>query len=164
MRHVSLRFFGVLIVGSANLWLVAIIAKGIISDGHATVDRVEWNSNLSSSMDRAENKKSIDSYKQILARPLLYKSREPFVAPPVAPPVLNVIPPAATSDPGFVLAGVIITSETKKAYIFTKADNAGIWANEGDDFMGWKIHFVDGTSVRLEQQGRVIEVRLYPPN
>ena len=164
MRHISPAFIGLLIVGSINVGLVTIIVKDTVSvsGGQLTVPKVEWKSNLSTSVNRAEKKKSIDSYKHILMQPLFYKNREPFIAPP--PLVSKVVALAAPSDPGFVLAGVMVTSEMRKAYIFTKANNSGIWANEGDDYMGWKIRSVDQNRVRLEQSGRIIEVELYPPN
>jgi hypothetical protein len=46
--------------------------------------------------------------------------------------------------------------------MFSRGNAGGIWAREGEDFMGWKVRSVDRTAVKLEQNGRTIEVQLYP--
>jgi hypothetical protein len=161
MRRVSLSHFGLALVGGLNLWLLAVTASNLRSDGGITPDKVEWTPDLMSSFERAEQKKTLESYKEILAEPIFYKTRKPFVpAPPTPAP--NAAPPAIVVDPGFIVAGVIITGEIKRAYIYTKANNSGTWTKEGEDVLGWKVRSVDRGSVRLEQAGRTIEVSLYP--
>jgi hypothetical protein len=161
MRRVSLSHFGVVLVGGLNLWLLAVTASNLRSGGEITVDKVEWKPDLMSSFERTEKKKKLESYQQILAQPIFYKTRKPFVPPPPTP-VVNATPPATVVDPGFIVAGVIITGEIKRAYIYTKTNNSGTWTKEGEDFLGWKVRSVDRDSVRLEQAGRTIEISLYP--
>jgi hypothetical protein len=162
IRRLSLGHCGLVIVGGLNFWLLAMIVSDLRSVGGITVGKVEWKPNLTPSMERTGNKKTIDNYKQILARPIFYKTREPFVPPPPTLSVAKAAVPAIVADPGFVLGGVTITSEIKKAYIYTKTNNSGTWTSEGDNLMGWKVRSVERGSVRLEQEERVIEVWLYP--
>lgn len=169
MTRLMTRYFpsatiGLLTLGCFNLWSATVLVTDVMFAGQTQADTSEWKPNLSTSAERGNVQKPIDAYKQILSRPVFFKTREPYVPPPTPQPISKAVPSGAISDPGFLLAGVTITSEMKKAYIFTRANNSGIWANEGDDFMGWKVLSVKETSVRLEQSGRVIDVQLYPPN
>jgi hypothetical protein len=34
--------------------------------------------------------------------------------------------------------------------------------SEGDNFLGWKIVSVEGTSAKLQQSERMLELQLYP--
>ena len=119
---------------------------------------------MSSSGEKVPAAKPIDAYREILARPIFFKSREPFVpAPPPPPPVVAAMPPPVVADPGLVLGGVLIKNGVKKAYVFSRANaGAGAWISEGQDFMGWSITSVSGAGAKLEQQGRSIDLRLYP--
>lgn len=93
----------------------------------------------------------------------LFKSREPFVPPPPPPPQAVIAPPPpAIVDPGFVISGVMIKNDIRKAYVFSRAGAAGAWTAEGDEFMGWKVKSINGTGAKLEQMGRSIDLRLYP--
>jgi hypothetical protein len=62
------------------------------------------------------------------------------------------------------LGGVLTLNDIRKAFLFSKADPRGSWLNEGESFMGWRIQSVDGSSARLQQQDRTIQLQLYPPN
>ncbi|HSB97552.1 MAG TPA: hypothetical protein VLC91_13935, partial [Spongiibacteraceae bacterium] len=129
-RYLSSSLIGLLTVSCLNLWLAIVIASDAMFGGQTQTDMLEWNPGLPMPAERTNAEKPIDAYNQILVRPLFYKNREPFVPPPAPQPVSNINAPAAISDPGFVLAGVLITGETRKAYILTRANNSGTWARE----------------------------------
>jgi hypothetical protein len=154
---------GLLIVVALNVcWLVA-IASEIVSDSPAASDKVDWNPTLSASVGNVANRKPIEAYRQILAHPVFFKSREPFVpAPPPPPRVVAAMPPPVVVDPGLVLGGVMIKNDIKKAYLFSRAGASSAWTREGDEFMGWQIRSITRTSAKLEQKGRSIDLQLYP--
>jgi len=83
-------------------------------------------------------------------------------APPPPPVAKPAAIPAINADPGVVLAGVMITEGVRKAYLVKKADSQGTWASEGENLMGWKVHSVSATAVKLQQQDRTVELQLYP--
>jgi len=147
-----------------NVWLFMTLAAEFATGNFAVVEGAVWNPQLSSTMEKVPTARPIDAYREILARPIFFKSREPFVpAPPPPPPVVVAIPPPAVVDPGLVLGGVMIKNGVKKAYVFNRANTAGgAWITEGQDFMGWSIRSISGTGAKLEQQGRPIDLRLYP--
>jgi hypothetical protein len=165
-RIAPVRAAGVLIVLGVNVGLLANVATQLASDGSVTADKIDWNVNLTGSVANATNRRAVESYGQILARPVLFKSREPFVPPPPAPPAVTVAPPpvAVAADPGLVVGGVMIKNGLSKAYLFSKAGPGGTWAGEGETFQSWKIKSVNKSGVKLEQAGRSIELTLYPPD
>jgi hypothetical protein len=163
-RVAPLRAAGLLIVLGVNAGLLASVATQLASDGSAVTDKIDWNINLTGSVANATNRRPVESYGQILARPVLFKSREPFVPTPPAPPAVTVAPPPVAVDPGLVVGGVMIKSGLSKAYLFSKAGPGGAWAGEGETFQGWKVKSVKSTGVKLEQTGRSIELSLYPPD
>ena len=119
---------------------------------------------MSSSGEKVAAAKPVDAYREILVRPIFFRSREPYVpAPPPPPPAVAAMPPPVVVDPGLVLGGVMIKNGVRKAYLFSRANIAGgTWISEGQDFMGWSIRSVSGADAKLEQQGRSIDLRLYP--
>jgi hypothetical protein len=160
IRVTSSSIIGLTLIAGINVWLLTVIATDIVSHDNAVVERAGWAPNLSVLSTGLNNRKTIGAYSQILTRPIFFKSREPYKAPPPLPPApLMASPPAI--DPGFVLAGVMIKSDIKKAYMFSRGNADGTWASEGDNLIGWKVRSVSGTAVKLEQNGRVIEVLLY---
>jgi len=163
-RIAPLRAAGLLIVLCVNAGLLASVATQLASDGSAVAGKIDWNVNLTGSVASATNRRPVESYGQILARPVLFKSREPFVPPPPAPPAVTVAPPPVAADPGLVVGGVMIKSGLSKVYLFSKAGPGGAWAGEGETFQGWKVKSVKSTGVKLEQTGRSIELSLYPPD
>jgi hypothetical protein len=110
--------------------------------------------------------KPITAYGETLAKPVLFKSRAPYVPPPPAPPAPPPkpvsTPPPAPVDPGLVLGGVVIMEEAKKAYIFNKADLRGAWLSEGESILGWRLDAIDAAAARLARGDRSIELQLYP--
>ena len=147
-----------------NAWLLVAVAAEVSSGDPSVMEKAVWNPQLSGSGEKVPAAKPIDAYREILARPIFFKSREPFVpAPPPPPPVVAAMPPPVVADPGLVLGGVLIKNGVKKAYVFSRANaGAGAWIREGQDFMGWSIKSVSGAGAKLEQQGRSIDLRLYP--
>lgn len=164
-RVSPLRAIVLLFAVGVNAWLLVAVAAELASSDLAVAEKAVWNPQLSSSGDKVPTAKPIDAYREILARPLFSRSREPFVpAPPPPPPVAAAMPLPVVVDPGLVLGGVLIKDGVKKAYVFSRANaGAGAWINEGQDFMGWSITSVSGSGAKLEQQGRSIDLRLYPP-
>jgi hypothetical protein len=164
-RIAPLRAAGLLMVLAINAGLVASVATQLASDGSVMGDKIDWNVNLTGSVANATNRRPVESYGQILARPVLFKSREPFVpAPPVPPSVTVTPPPPVVADPGLAVGGVMIKNGLSKAYLFSKAGPGGAWAGEGETFQGWKVKSIKNTGVKLEQTGRSIELSLYPPD
>lgn len=162
-RIAPVRAAGLLIVLGVNAGLVACVATQLASDGWVAAGKIDWNVNLTGSVANATNRRGVESYGQILARPVLFKSREPFVPAPPAPPSVAVAPPPPVAvDPGLAVGGVMIKNGLSKAYLFSKAGPGGAWAGEGETFQGWKVKSVKSTGVKLEQTGRSIELSLYP--
>jgi hypothetical protein len=106
--------------------------------------------------------KAITAYTRTLSEPVFYKSRVPYVAPPPAPP--KAVAPVAQVpvDPGLALGGVVVAEQTKKAYIFRKADQGGAWLVEGEMIQGWKVELIETGAAKLRQGDRSIELHLYP--
>jgi hypothetical protein len=128
-----------------------------------TVDKVDWNADLSDSVAGASGRKPLEAYGEILAHPVFFKSRTPFV--PDSPKQITVAaapPPPVVVDPGLAVGGVMIKNGLNRAYLFSRAGQGGGWASEGEMFQGWKVTVVDKTGVKLEQGGRSIDLQLYP--
>jgi hypothetical protein len=154
---------GLSIVLGLNIWLLAAIATEVVSDRAVNTDKVDWNLNLAASVGNVASRKPIEGYRQLLEHPVFFKSRAPFVpVPKPPPPVLIAAPPPPVVDPGLVLGGVMIKSDVKKAYVFSRAGTSGAWTSEGDEFMGWQIRSINRTGVKLEQKDRSIDLQLYP--
>lgn len=163
-RFASVRAVALLIVLGVNVGLLANVAAQLASDGSTVAEKTDWNVNVTGSVANATNRREIESYGQILARPVLFKSREPFVPPPPAPPAVTVAPPPVAADPGLAVGGVMIKNGLSKAYFVSKAGPGGVWAGEGESVQGWKVKSVNETGVKLEQAGRSIDLSLYPPD
>jgi hypothetical protein len=162
-RIAPLRAAGLLIVLGINAGLLVSIATQATSDHLAAADKAAWNANLSGAVANATNRKQIESYGQILTRPVFFRSREPFVpAPAPPPPALIAAPPLMVVDPGLVLGGVMMKNDVRKAYVSSIAGASGAWTSEGDEFMGWRIRSISRTGAKLEQGGRSIDLQLYP--
>lgn len=164
-RIAPLAATSLLALGSLNAWLLAGVSEDY-TEKQAAVEKTEWAPNLPQSTTELPKPKPINAYSQTLARPIFLKTREPFVPPPPTPPPLpktTAAPPPVVVDPGLVLGGIMIASDAKKAYLFSKADSQGTWMSEGETIMGWKLHSIDPTSTRLQQADRTIELWLYPP-
>jgi hypothetical protein len=164
-RIAPLAGAGLLVLASLNAWSLSSLVGEIRDDDPPGSAKVEWRPQLSTPGDDMGRQKRIEDYPLISAHPIFYKTREPFVPPPPpspAPPKVVQAPPPAPVDPGLILGGVMTTGHLRKAYLLTKANPAGSWVAEGDNFMGWIIKSVDSSSAKVQQQDRTIELQLYP--
>ena len=159
-------FRGLVLVFAAasNAWLLVTVAAEFAASDVSVIERAAWSPQLSGTREKVPAAKPIEAYREILTRPIFFKSREPFVpAPPPPPPVVVAMPSPVVVDPGLVLGGVLIKKGIRKAYMFSRANaGGGAWINEGQEFMGWSIRSVSATGAKLEQQGRSIDLLLYP--
>jgi hypothetical protein len=152
-----------LLVIVVDLWLVIVAAIELLSDDAASADKIEWNANLAVSGDAMAKPKPIDAYREILAHPVFFKSRTPFVAPPPPPPAAVTPPlPPVPVDPGLAISGVMIKEGFKTVYVLSRGADNGSWIREGEVFMGWKVVVVSEGGAKLEQGGRSIELTIYP--
>jgi hypothetical protein len=162
-RIAPLAGAGLLALASLNAWSLSSLIAEILDDDQPAVAKVEWRPQLMTSADDSGGQKRIEDYPEILAHPIFFKTREPFVPPPPpAPPKVAQPAPTAPVDPGLILGGVMTTGRLRKAYLLTKTNPAGSWVIEGDSFMGWIIKSVDSASAKVQQQDRTIELQLYP--
>jgi hypothetical protein len=150
-----------------NVWLVAMLMRGHVQESEVQSPATAAGRPPSPAMSDSKppESKPISSYPQTLARPVFFKSREPYVPPPPAPPPLPqpaATPPPTPVDPGLALGGVAIMDGTRKAYIFSKADMRAAWIAEGEIILGWTVEAIDAMTAKLQQADRSIELQLYP--
>jgi hypothetical protein len=146
LRIAPLAAAGLLALASLNAWSFSSLVGEILNDDQQGAEKSEWRPQLSTPADDKGVQKPIEDYSLILAHPVFFKSREPFVPtppPPPAPVKAAPAPPPPVVDPGLVLGGVMAIGHLRKAYLLTKANPAGSWVSEGDTFMGWIIRSVD---------------------
>jgi hypothetical protein len=55
----------------------------------------------------------------------------------------------------------MISAAKKQAYLFQKSNPTGTWVKEGEDFVGWKLEFIDAGNAKLRKDGRTVELQLY---
>jgi len=158
---------GLLALTAVNAWLLTVLLQDHGAEAQTPVAKSEWKPKSSSAALGMPGPKPLTIYGSILAQPVFFKSRQPFVPPPPPPPLTPKAPAPAPApvvvDPGLVLGGVIITPDVKKAYLFSRADARGAWASEGETFMGWTVQSIDAESAKLLQANRTINLQLYPP-
>jgi len=150
-----------------NLWLLTIILTAAGDQESASEAPAVWNAKWSDPGNAHVAAKPISAYRQMLAQPVFFKTREPYVPPPPRPaqapvPVVAKPAPPPVVDPGFTVAGIIIGQGVRKAYIHGKSDPQGSWVSEGESLTGWKVQAIDPSAVKLQQQDRTIELQLYP--
>jgi hypothetical protein len=154
---------GLLLLLVVDLWLLKVVTTEVLSENPAVADKVEWNANLAASPGAVAGQKPIDAYREILAHPVFFKSREPYVAPPPpAPAVIAPPPPTIAVDPGLALGGVMIRNDFRKAYLLSRGGANGAWVKEGEDFMGWQVVSISKSGAKLQQMGRSVNLFLYP--
>jgi hypothetical protein len=146
----------------ANVFLLAVILTSFGEDLAIISDGGGWNAGLSAPIGSAFTRKPIDAYKQVLAKPVFFKSREPFVTLLPRSSVVAAAPPPPMVDPNIVLGGVLISEDTRKAYVFSRNGTGGEWIVEGGEFLGWHIGAISEGGAKLEQAGRAIDLQLYP--
>jgi hypothetical protein len=142
--------------------LAAIVVYELARHDDSNMGDVKWTPNLASDPKPVPNHKPIDMYSEILAHPVFFMTREPFVAPVPAAAVPQQPASLPPADPGWMLAGVLIDHDLKKAYLFRNGDQAASWVTEGDNLAGWTVGSIDADVVLLHQRDRTIKLRLYP--
>lgn len=165
LRIAPLAAAGLVALASLNAWSLWSLVGEILDGNQQGAEKSEWRPQLSTSADDNAVQKPVEGYPLILAHPIFFKTREPFVPPPPPPPAPVKAAPATPPpvvDPGLVLGGVMAIGHLRKAYLLTKTNPAGSWVSEGDSFMGWIIKSVDSASAKVQQRDRTIELQLYP--
>jgi hypothetical protein len=168
VRIAPLAAAGIAALAALNVWLLTVLIAGVTREEPAAAAMPAWNPNLSGAGEDVAAARPINAYRETLVHPVFFKTREPHVAPPphpVAPPVPAILPkpaPPPVVDPGLVVGGVVINGDVRKAYVYGKADSKGTWVSEGETLAGWKVGAIDTAGIKLQQQDRTIELRLYP--
>jgi len=166
-RIAPLAAAGLAALASVNLWLFSIIIGDATGEEAPRVAAPAWDAKFSGSGRDGGVPKPIGAYRQTLAQPVFFKTREPYVAPPprpAAPPIPAAVAKAAPAviDPGLTVGGIIIGHGVRKAYIHGRSDPHGSWVSEGEALTGWKVQKIGPDGVKLHQQDRTIELQLYP--
>jgi hypothetical protein len=167
MRMAPLAAAGLAALAGVNFWLLSIIVSGATGEEAVPTAVPAWDVKLSDRGRDDAAAKPISAYRQTLAQPVFFKTREPYVAPPPRPaappiPAATPKPPPVVVDPGLAVAGIIIGGGVRKAYVHGKSDPHGSWVSEGEALTGWKVQTIGPDSVKLQQQDRTIELQLYP--
>ena len=124
-----------------------------------------WSPNISRTALEVPSPKAVSGHEDVLARPVFFKSRQPYVPPPPVPPPAPKVQPSAPAvplDPGLVLAGVMIEGAVKKAFVVNRADSQGAWVAEGEAVAGWQVLSITAADAKLQNAGRTILLDLYP--
>ena len=153
-----------LLLASLNLLSLLWLKQVATQDGALRIAATEWAPGSSAATEHAlPQPKDKTAYSEILARPIFYKDRRPFVPAPPAPPPrpVAVAPPPPAVDPRFSVMGIAITKEGRQAFVTSAANRDGAWFKEGEDVMGWQISRIISESVTLQKAGRSIELLLY---
>jgi len=168
MRIAPLAGLGLAILAGVNVWLLTIVLGDLTGAEPAPAAAPALDAKLSDSGQDGAAVQPITAYRETLAHPVFFKSREPYVPPRSAPAptpaaVAKPPPPPVIVDPGLTVAGVIISEGVRKAYIRGKSDSHGSWVIEGESLIGWKVESIDAGGVKLRQHNQMIELQLYPP-
>jgi hypothetical protein len=165
VRVTPLALTRLTLLGLVHAWLIAAIVVDLVPDDADHFTEIAGTPMLATlEGGNVGGTNAIRSYDQILSRPIFFKSREPFIPPP---PEATTSQAKATSapvfvDPGLVLGGIMISRTNRQAYLFQKSKPDGSWIREGEDFLGWKLEFLDQGNARLQKDGHTIDLRLYP--
>jgi hypothetical protein len=164
VRVTPLALTGLTLLGLVHALLIALVVVDLVPDdadhfteitGILTPAKLEGGN--------VDGKNTIKSYDQILLRPIFFKSREPFVPqPPDTTKRAKATAVPVFVDPGLVLGGIMISRTARQAYLFQKSKPDGSWIREGEDFLGWKLEFLDQGDARLQKEGHTIDLQLYP--
>jgi hypothetical protein len=162
LRAPPLVLAGIAVLVAANIWLLSMVVGQIVTDDKAVADEARWIPHLAKLDTGEAHATSATAHQDILAHPVFAKSRAPFVPPPPPIPKAPPTPAPVLSDPGFSLGGVMLSGDTKRAYLLQKTNQRGAWAGEGDDVAGWKLESITAETATLRKESHVIELRLYP--
>jgi hypothetical protein len=156
-----------------TVWLGCVLTR----NPETKVGASQWApSETSGSGKAAPMQQRAVAYAETLRRPIFFKDRRPYVPPPPPPPpapppqVAVVLPPPPPSpppspppppDPEFVLAGVTITGNIKRAYLASNSGAEGVWVSEGEEIKGWRVGVVTEASVDLHNADRTKQLLLF---
>jgi hypothetical protein len=150
------------VLGACNVYLIFAIVQAMTSVDRTSTDDASWTPRLARP-DNAETQTRLAIPDQIILRhPVFSRSRAPFVPPPPPAPKARVVGAPVFTDPGFVLGGVMLNGEAKRAFLLRKGNQIAAWAAEGDDVEGWKLQSITAETATLQKESHVIELRLYP--
>jgi hypothetical protein len=163
-RIAPLTAAGLLALGSINAWLLTTVTLGGEPREQESVTNVASSLNLTEATGGLIITRAAAAYRETLAHPVFYKTRQPFIPPPPAPPPAAPKPAAlpVPADPGIALGGVAINSDLRKVYLLSKANSLGTWVGEGEAFMGWTVQSVGPEGAKLRQADRELRLELYP--
>ena len=163
-RIAPLTAAGVLALAAVNAWLLTIVTLNGETQENEPVPGVAPYLNVTEATGGLIATRATAAYRETLAHPVFYKTRQPFVpSPPIPPPATpNTAALPAPADPGIALGGVAINSDLKKVYLFSKANSLGAWVREGETFMGWTVQSVGPEGAKLRQANRELRLDLYP--
>jgi hypothetical protein len=157
------------------LWFGRVLSHG--SDANAAAG--QWMPTEASANGKAPPvQRTSGTYTETLSRPVFFKDRRPYVPPPPPPPpapppppqVVVVPPPPPPApppppppppDPEFMLAGVTITLDVKRAYLAAGSGADGVWVGEGEQIEGWRVGTITETGVDLHNAGRTKRLLLF---
>jgi hypothetical protein len=166
LRIAPLAALALAALAGINLWPLTVIFGGTGGEEPVPVAAPVWDAKLAVSGRDHAVAKPISAYGTMLAQPVFFKSRVPYVpprpAPPAAPTVVAKPPPPVVVDPGFTVAGIVIGEGVRKAFILGKSEPHGSWVAEGENLTGWNVEAINAGGVKLKQQDRTIELQLYP--
>ena len=94
-RWVSARSAGLIALSALNAVLLGCVILQLVSDGGALPEKIEGGLKVPEAVKDATTRKPFEAYGDVVAHPVFFKSRVPFVLPPPAPPP----PPPARRSP-----------------------------------------------------------------
>jgi len=164
LRGAPLTVAALVALAVANAWLLSVaLRQGGTSVQNPVLDAAPLPS-VSETTSGLPAVRPAVAYRETLAHPVFFQTREPFVPTPPPPPPAPAKPaaPPAPADPGIVLGGVAIDSTLRKAYLYNRANPQGAWVSEGETFMGWTVQTIEPGATRLKQSDRELALELYP--
>lgn len=149
-------------LGMFNVYLLSAVVQEMTSDNPTEADGASWVPRLARPDSTRTQARQAAPDQDILRHPVFSRSRAPFVPPPPSAPKAFAMAAPVFTDPGFVLGGVMLNGEAKRAFLLRKANHIAAWAAEGDDVEGWKLQSITAGTATLQKENHVIELRLYP--
>lgn len=146
-----------------NVYLMSSVMQETASDDPKATASARWVPKLASpESTETQAKPSAAPDQDILLHPIFSRSRTPFVPPPPPPQKAPAVAPPVFTDPGFVLGGVMLNGQAKRAFLLQTRNHVAAWASEGDDVEGWTLKSITAEAATLQKESHVIELRLYP--
>jgi hypothetical protein len=162
---------GLLALLGINAVFVLWIAHTLREDSPIVISTVAWTPDASSSLAETAGKPALpNAYREILARPIFFRDRRPYVAPPpplapvvIAAPAPVFLPPPPIVKPDLIVSGIALIGDAKQAYLGSASNPNGIWAKEGEDVMGWQVRNITSGGVTISKAGQSFVLLLYEP-